>query len=80
MGEDKYRSEYGTNGSYIDDGSDHYNSTNIDRSFKSFYINDGSDHYNFTNIDNKSEKVDKGLGSTSEKARDDAWKRAKHNS
>ena len=59
MGEDKYRSEYGTNGSYIDDGSD---------------------HYNFTNIDNKSEKVDKGLGSTSEKARDDAWKRAKRHS
>ena len=58
------------------DRSEH--GTNSD--FHNFYVDNASDFHDSVNIDNRSRKVDKGLGSTPEKARDDAWKRAKHNS
>ena len=51
-----------------------------DRSEHGTYVDNASDFHDSVNIDNRSRKVDKGLGSTPEKARDDAWKRAKHNS
>ena len=51
-----------------------------DRSEHGTYVDNASDVHDSVNIDNRSRKVDKGLGSTPEKARDDAWKRAKHNS